>query len=126
MKGKLVMSLYKAAKPSSTNSFVQYRTKVKRNNDPSSITSAPKTSTTTTVGFNVDQDQYAVPNSSTRKLSMNSSSSLSDAALVHDMNYSRMYAYDDMAFGGGVGEENIDSRAASYISCVQERFRLDM
>ncbi|KAK9117583.1 hypothetical protein Sjap_016530 [Stephania japonica] len=117
MKGKLVMSLYKAAKPSSA-SFVQYRNKVKRSNS-SSTTSAPTTAMTTPVCFHVDQDEYAVP-SYTRKLSMNSSS-LSD----HDMNYSRMYAYD-MAFGGGIGEENIDSKAASYISCVQERFRLDM
>ncbi|XP_042478925.1 uncharacterized protein LOC122059918 [Macadamia integrifolia] len=95
MKAKMVVAIYRAAKPSSNT--VQYSSKVKPT--PSS-------------SFVVDEDNFSIP-APKPKLSDANSESFHD----HSIN-----GYMNNLYGAG-GDENVDMRAASYISCVQERFR---
>ncbi|KAF9619270.1 hypothetical protein IFM89_006457 [Coptis chinensis] len=98
MKGnKLVMSFYRTP-PAKPNTSVQYSaSKVKPSPPPP----------TTTVGFLVDQE-FVVPSSFVK----------SDGGR-DTKNYVDYNAYY------GTGDESVDMKAASYISHVQARFRLE-
>ncbi|CAK9175134.1 unnamed protein product [Ilex paraguariensis] len=99
-KAKLVMSFYRAAKPSSTT---QYSGKVKPNPTPTS---------TTTVGFIVNQDQVTTPPPSS-------------VGFVFNQDHVISQTKQKVSFAIP-GDEAVDVKAASYISCVQERFRLEL
>lgn len=118
MKTKLAMSFYRAAKPSPP---MPYTTKPKPNNPNSAtqirdtITPQPKQniapSTASSVGFIVNQDQ--VTPQAKQKVSF----------VIPD-NGRDSYQKFESPYGVG-GDESVDLKAASYISCVQERFRLE-
>ncbi|KAK7855001.1 uncharacterized protein LOC112033429 [Quercus suber] len=99
VKGKL-MPFYRAAKPSST---VQYTTKVK----PSQ--SSPSTAS---VEFLVHQDYYVFAQPKQKV-----------AFIVQDNSRDLISPYDNLY--GMPGDESVDTKAASYISSVQERFKLE-
>ncbi|XP_059639860.1 uncharacterized protein LOC132282270 [Cornus florida] len=97
LKGKLAMSFYKAAKPSSTTP--QYK--------PSHYSSP----STASVGFIVNQERVIPqpkPNVS---------------FVVPDFGHDSYAAKFDNLYGVAA-DEGVDLKAATYISCVQERFKL--
>lgn len=97
IKGKLAMPFYRVSKPSSTT--VQYSSKVKPNQTSPLAAS---------VGFMVDQE-YVIPPPN-RKV----------AFIIPAEN-----GRDPMVkFDGLYVDEGVDAKAANYISCVQERFKL--
>lgn len=107
MKGKLVMSFYRASK---TPCSVQFSSKIKQN-PPAS---------TASVGFHVDEKKFAI-----------SSSPMKQKPLVIAMEgdaYSDFVGHVEGTNGASAsvaGDESVDLRAATYISYVQERFRLE-
>ena len=101
MKGKLAMPFYRVAKLSSA---VQYSSKVK----PSQTSPlAPS------VGFLVDQD-YVIPQPKQKVAFIVPTENGRDSLLKFDAFY-----------GAGGGDEGVDAKAEDYISCAQERFKLD-
>ncbi|XP_043703832.1 uncharacterized protein LOC122653932 [Telopea speciosissima] len=98
--GKLVMSLFKAAKPAI--SIVQFSSKVVK-----------PTPSSASLGFRVDQD-LSIPPAPKQKVSF----SKRNIATVRESFNGRINSLN-----GGEGDENVDSKAATYISCVQERFK---
>ncbi|EOY02838.1 hypothetical protein QQP08_014138 [Theobroma cacao] len=98
IKGKLA-PFYRAAKPAAA--AMQYTTKVMPN----------QTSTTASVSFRVHQD-YMV--SQPKQVSF---------ILPADKNRENLSQIDN--FFGVAGDESVDIKAASYISSVQERFKLE-
>ncbi|KAK9272944.1 hypothetical protein L1049_003323 [Liquidambar formosana] len=98
---KLVTSIYRPAKPSSTVQYSSNRVK------PSQ--SSPSTAS---VGYLVDQD--FVTSQPKPKVSF----------IVPD-NGRNSYGQIDNSFGASAGDENVDLKAASYIATVQERFKLE-
>lgn len=101
MKGKLAMPFYRVSKPSSA--AVQYSSKVKPNQ---TSPLAPS------VGFVVDQE-YVIPPPKQKVAFIIPAENGRDSLLKFD------------AFYGAGGDEGVDAKAANYISCVQERFKLD-
>lgn len=108
MKGKLVMSFYRASK---TPSSVQFSSKIKQSQPAS----------TASVGFHVEEKKFAI----------SSSSPMKQKPLVIAMDgdaYSDFVGHVEGTNGAGAsvaGDESVDLRAATYISYVQERFRLE-
>ncbi|XWS40573.1 hypothetical protein CRYUN_Cryun17cG0007400 [Craigia yunnanensis] len=98
IKGKLT-PFYRAAKPPPA---MQYTTKVKPNQ---------ASSTTASVSFRVHQD-YMI--SQPKQVSV---------ILPADKNRENLSQIDN--FFGVTGDESVDSKAATYISSVQERFKLE-
>ncbi|KAJ4974905.1 hypothetical protein NE237_008079 [Protea cynaroides] len=92
---KLIMSFFRAAKPSSTVQF-------------SSSKQFKPTPLSASVGFRVDQDISIPPLK--QKVSVEKSDTIRDSINGHI----------NMLSGG---DENVDMKAADYISHVQERFR---
>ncbi|KAA8548246.1 hypothetical protein F0562_004493 [Nyssa sinensis] len=117
MKAKLAMSFYRAAKPSSSS--VQYSSKVKPSPPPSSTASVgyvASSSSNALVERYVVNPDYVTPQPKP-KLSF----------LVPEINGGRD-SYSSCKFDnpyGGAGDESVDVKAATYISSVQERFRLE-
>lgn len=107
MKGKLVMSFYRVSK---TPSSVQFSSKIEQ---------SPPASTAS-VGFHVDEKKFAI-----------SSSPMKQKPLVIAMDgdaYGDFVGHVEGTNGAGArvsGDESVDLRAATYISYVQERFRLE-
>lgn len=108
MKGKLAMSFYRASK---TPSSVQFSSKIKQSQQPPS---------TASVGFHVEEKKFAI-----------SSSPMKQKPLVIAMDgdaYIDFVGHVEGTNGAGAsvaGDESVDLRAATYISYVQERFRLE-
>ncbi|KAJ4960587.1 hypothetical protein NE237_020497 [Protea cynaroides] len=94
---KLIMTFYRAAKPSSTVQF-----------NSNKVKPTPSTS----MRIRVDQD-FSIP-APKQKVSLTPPDS------VRDSNRGQI----NSLYGGG-GDENVDMKATSYISYVQERFRLE-
>ncbi|KAM7506477.1 hypothetical protein LguiA_016930 [Lonicera macranthoides] len=131
MKGKLVMSFYRATKPSSTPH--QYNGKVVK------PTTHPLASSIASVGYIVNQDKVA-PQQKQTMFSSNNSTAASVGFIVNQEmvnpqpkqrvsfimpdNGRDSYGMFDNPYGIA-GDEGVDVKAASYISCVQERFRLE-
>ncbi|KAK6928556.1 hypothetical protein RJ641_007147 [Dillenia turbinata] len=102
VKGKLMMPFYRSAKPSAAVPYTS-STKVK----PSQ--SSP---TTASVGYIVDQD-FVIPRPKQK------------VSFILPENYGCESDYHNDNPYGVVGDESVDMKAASYISCVQERFKLE-
>ncbi|OMO85404.1 hypothetical protein CCACVL1_10205 [Corchorus capsularis] len=100
IKGKLT-PFYRAAKPAAST-VMQYTTKVKPN---------LVSSTATSISFRVHQD-YMI--SQPKQVSF---------ILPADKNRENLTQIDN--FFGVPGDESVDIKAASYISSVQERFKLE-
>ncbi|KAI8017721.1 hypothetical protein LOK49_LG04G03515 [Camellia lanceoleosa] len=100
-KGKLVMSFYRAPKPQSTSSTVQY------NNSSSSNSNS---------GVVINHDKYVAAQPRLHKVS--------EIGGLDDSSYTTTFE-NSHHYGVVAGDESVDLKAASYISCVQERFRLD-
>ena len=103
MKGKL-MPFYRAAKPSSTS--VQYMTSSNKVMKPSQ--SCPSAAS---VGFLVHQD-YAVTQPKPKV-----------SFILPDTSRDSLVQFESL-YGVAV-DESVDSKAATYISSVQERFNLE-
>ncbi|KAL7190204.1 hypothetical protein ACSBR2_022478 [Camellia fascicularis] len=99
-KGKLVMSFYRAAKPQSTSSTVQY------NNSSNSNS-----------GVVINHDKYVAAQPRLHKVS--------EISALDDSSYTTTTFENNHHYGVVAGDESVDLKAASYISYVQERFRLD-
>ncbi|CAL5368577.1 unnamed protein product [Camellia sinensis] len=101
LKRKLMMSFYRAAKPAS--STVQYNSKVKP---------IPSASSAGSVGIIVSHN-HVTPQS-------NQKVSFVPPENHRDQSYTKFEN-----FYGVVEDEGVDMKAATYISYVQERFRLE-
>ncbi|KAL5717503.1 hypothetical protein ACHQM5_010491 [Ranunculus cassubicifolius] len=121
--GKLVMSFYRA--PSKPNPSFHYTTsKVKPSPPPSSVGY-------TSIGYLVDQE-FSVPSSNKKVSFAKSEPSRDQEYMVASSNKKVSYmkaegprdtkGYLDYS---SYGDELVDIKAASYISHVQERFRLE-
>ncbi|MFS8017521.1 hypothetical protein Hanom_Chr15g01381411 [Helianthus anomalus] len=104
LKGKLVMSFYRAAKPTTNTQ--------------------PYTTTTKTVKTNHNPHMTTLPPSS---LIMNQEKV--NPPRKHKVSYvipqtTGTYGMFDNPYGV-VADEGVDAKAATYISCVQERFKLE-
>ncbi|XP_022741540.1 uncharacterized protein LOC111293083 [Durio zibethinus] len=99
IKGKLT-PFYRAAKPAPA---MQYTSKVKPNQ---------ASSTTTSVSYRVQQEYLNI--SQPKQVSF---------IIPADMNRENLSQID--SFFGFAGDESVDMKAASYISSVQERFKLE-
>ncbi|KAL4192385.1 hypothetical protein AMTRI_Chr06g194050 [Amborella trichopoda] len=100
IKGKLVMSLHRASKPTSP---VQNSNKV----NPSPPT--------TSVQFVIDK-KSTIPQIAQKK---------TIDAKANEVGRFNSFESNTIVSGGGNGEESVDKRAEVYISYVQERFRLE-
>ncbi|CAL5370417.1 unnamed protein product [Camellia sinensis] len=107
-KGKLVMSFYQAAKPQSTSSTVQY------NNSSSSNSNSNSNSNS---GVVINHDKYVAAQPRLHKVS--------EISGLDDSSCTTTTFENNHHYGVVAGDESVDLKAASYISCVQERFRLD-
>lgn len=107
MKGKLMMSFYRASK---TPSSVQFSSKIKQS-PPASAAS---------VGFHVDEKKFAISSSPVKQMP--------SVIAVDGDAYGDFVGHVEGTNGAGAsvaGDESVDQRAATYISYVQERFRLE-
>ncbi|KAJ8648916.1 hypothetical protein MRB53_001939 [Persea americana] len=107
MKGKLMMSSYRASK---TPSSVQFSSKIKQ---------SPPASTAS-VGFHVDEKKFAISSSPVKQMP--------SVIAVDGDAYGDFVGHVEGTNGAGAsvaGDESVDLRAATYISYVQERFRLE-
>ncbi|KAK9117582.1 hypothetical protein Sjap_016529 [Stephania japonica] len=103
MKAKMVMSFYRTTKPtSSSSSTVQYSSKVK----PSQ-----------------DQEFVVNPSVNNKKVTFLNPDIGSVSRDHHDHYHHQSSAIYSIV--GGHEDLNVDTKAASYISCVQERFKLE-
>ncbi|KAI9177495.1 hypothetical protein LWI28_015941 [Acer negundo] len=108
VKGKL-LPLYRVAKPSSATMQYSTSSKVK----PSQSSSA-----TASVGYVVHHQDYLISQPTAQKVSF----------IVPDnnnMNNRDKYLSQFETIFGVAGDECVDIKAASYISSVQERFKLE-
>ncbi|KAI3457821.1 hypothetical protein Pfo_014484 [Paulownia fortunei] len=126
-KTKLVMSLYRATKPSSA-ALQPYSSKLPKpspsNSLPTSVEfvanqpikpKAPPSSTTagSPVGFIIVKQDQVFPQQTPKV-----------AFVVTDRNRDS-YGKLENFYGGAAEDEGVDAKAAKYISSVQERFRLE-
>ncbi|KAK3036423.1 hypothetical protein RJ639_030022 [Escallonia herrerae] len=134
MKAKLVMSFYRATKPTSTQLPYTTTGKVVKPsqsgansggfiaNPHAHLVPQPKQkeglSTTSSVGFIINQDQVTPQAPKQARVTF---------ALPHDShNYVGRDSYGKFDNPYGIaGDESVDLKAATYISCVQERFKLE-
>ena len=103
LKRKFVMSLYRAAKPASS-STMKYGSKVKQ---------SPSASSPASVDFIVNRD-YMTPQPK------QTISFAPQPEKTHET-----YSTFENFYNSIAADESVDLKAASYISCVQERFRLE-
>ena len=103
LKRKFVMSLYRAAKPGYSTT-VNYGSKVKQ---------SPSSSSPASVGFIVNHDYVTHQPKQT----------VSFAPPPEKIR--ETYSKFDNFYNSIVADESVDLKATSYISCVQERFRLE-
>ncbi|KAK9120121.1 hypothetical protein Scep_018214 [Stephania cephalantha] len=102
MKAKMVMSFYRTTKPNPSSSTVQYSSKVK----PSQ-----------------DQEFVVNPNMNNKKVTFLNPDNGNVSRDHHDHYHHQSSATYSIV--GGHEDLNVDTKAASYISCVQERFKLE-
>ncbi|KAK9064713.1 hypothetical protein SSX86_016095 [Deinandra increscens subsp. villosa] len=113
MKGKLVMSFYRSSKPST-------------NIQPYTSSTAP-TAATKTVKTNHNMTTSHIKPASS--LIMNQEIKVNPPPAKHKVSYvfpqtTGTYGVFDNPYGVVV-DEAVDAKAATYISCVQERFKLE-
>ncbi|KAK3039083.1 hypothetical protein RJ639_028829 [Escallonia herrerae] len=132
MKAKLVMSFYRATKPTSTQLPYTTTGKVVKPsqsgansggfiaNPHDHLVPQPKQKvalSTSSVGFIINQDQVTPQAPKQARVSF---------ALPYDSHNVGRDSYGKFDNPYGIaGDEGVDMKAATYISCVQERFRLE-
>ncbi|KAK2968760.1 hypothetical protein RJ640_028153 [Escallonia rubra] len=118
MKAKLVMSFYRTTKPKPSQSGAKSGAFIANPRDH--LVPQPKQKvalSTSSVGFIINQDQVTPQAPKQARVSF---------ALPYDNHNVGRDSYGKFDNPYGIaGDEGVDLKAATYISCVQERFRLE-